>query len=297
MALRRDIRLRKDFLYKKQQAAIQDARDTKKKYIKRAINEQKSVPTELRTEARQLHHENEMDLKPLDAYDDGSDPTTQTQSIDDEYATIGIKDPKVCVTTSRDPSSRLKSFSKEIKLCIPNSVALNRGNTRTDELTNVCKQNDFTDVVIVGETRGNPDLLIVSHLPYGPTAYFNISNTILRHDIPEVGQSSTAYPHLIFEGLASKVGLRFKRILQALYPIPKPDSKRIITFANTDDILSFRHHMVEKTKTGKTELKEAGPRFELRPFEIRMGTFDQDTAEKEWVFRPYMNSAKRRKHM
>lgn len=49
-------------------------------------------------------------------------------SIDDEYAQAGVMDPKVCVTTSRDPSSRLKQFAKELKLVVPNAQRINRGN-------------------------------------------------------------------------------------------------------------------------------------------------------------------------
>ena len=58
--------------------------------------------------------------------------------MDDEYATAGIKDPKVCVTTSREPSARLKQFVKEIKLIIPNSQRINRGNTKVDEVCSSC---------------------------------------------------------------------------------------------------------------------------------------------------------------
>lgn len=32
--------------------------------------------------------------------------------IDDEYKWAGVEDPKLMVTTSRDPSSRLKMFAK-----------------------------------------------------------------------------------------------------------------------------------------------------------------------------------------
>ena len=39
--------------------------------------------------------------------------------IDDEYAHAGERDPKVLITTSRDPSSRLTQFAKELKLVIP----------------------------------------------------------------------------------------------------------------------------------------------------------------------------------
>lgn len=34
----------------------------------------------------------------------------------------------MCVTTSRDPSSRLKQFAKELKLVVPNAQRINRGN-------------------------------------------------------------------------------------------------------------------------------------------------------------------------
>lgn len=55
------------------------------------------------------------------------------------------------------------------------------------------------------------DGMIVSHLPYGPTAYFNLSNCVMRHDIPNVGTMSEAYPHLIFHSFRSKLGQRVRK--------------------------------------------------------------------------------------
>ena len=52
------------------------------------------------------------------------------------------------------------------------------------------------------------DGLVVSHLPFGPTAYFTLSNTVMRHDIPKIGTMSEAYPHLIFHNFNSKLGER-----------------------------------------------------------------------------------------
>jgi U3 small nucleolar ribonucleoprotein protein IMP4 len=209
---------------------------------------------------------------------------------------VGLRDPKVCVTTSRDPSSRLKQFTKEIKLCIPNAQAVNRGNMRVNELTEACKKNDFTDVVILNETRGNPDSMIVSHLPFGPTASFTLSSAVLRHDIPDCSHASEAYPHIILENMETKIGKRIARILQALYPVPKPDSKRIITFSNENDFVSFRHHTYNKDK-GKIELKECGPRFEMQPYEVKLGTWEQNDAEVEWTLRPFMNTSRKRKSL
>jgi U3 small nucleolar ribonucleoprotein protein IMP4 len=37
------------------------------------------------------------------------DPTTH---IDNEYSRAGIQDPKIVITTSRDPSSKLLQFAK-----------------------------------------------------------------------------------------------------------------------------------------------------------------------------------------
>ena len=111
-----------------------------------------------------------------------------------------------------------------------------------------------------------PDALIVSHLPYGPTAYFTLSNCVLRHDIAECKPASQAYPHLIIDGLNSKIGKRIGRILQSLFPIPRAESKRVLTFANRNDFIFFRHHMYNK-EAGKVVLSEAGPRFEMQPYE------------------------------
>lgn len=39
-------------------------------------------------------------------------PTAPLTHIDDEYAQAGIEDPRVLITTSRDPSSKLQQFAK-----------------------------------------------------------------------------------------------------------------------------------------------------------------------------------------
>lgn len=35
-----------------------------------------------------------------------------TTNVDDEYRWAGVEDPKIMITTSRDPSSKLKQFAK-----------------------------------------------------------------------------------------------------------------------------------------------------------------------------------------
>lgn len=88
----------------------------------------------------------------------------------------------------------------------------------------------------------------------------------MRHDIENSGTMSEAYPHLIFNNFTSNLGKRCVDILKYLFPVPKEDSKRIITFSNEDDYISFRHHCYKKSAENRNEvdLTEVGPRFELK---------------------------------
>ena len=180
-----------------------------------------------------------MDLRAEIEMEDGN-TIKPKDHMDDEYANAGKLDPRVCITTSRDPSSRLKQFAKEVRLIFPNSSRVNRGNHKIEDMVELCRRNDFSDIVMLQEHRGEPTALIVSHLPFGPTAYFSLSNVVMRHDIEDRGTISEAYPHLIFNNLDSSLGERLTNVLKYLFPVPKEDSKRIITFSNDRDYISFR---------------------------------------------------------
>ncbi|KAL0914894.1 hypothetical protein M5K25_015283 [Dendrobium thyrsiflorum] len=287
--LRRNIRLRREYLYRKSLEGKEREYYEKKRKIREALEEGKPIPTELRNEEAALRQE--IDLE--------DEQTAVPRSvIDDEYANATVKDPKILLTTSRNPSAPLTQFVKELKIVFPNATRMNRGGQVIKEIVEVCRAHDFTDVILLHEHRGEPDGLIVCHLPFGPTAYFELLNVVTRHDIKDkqaVGTMSEAYPHLILDNFTTKLGQRTANILKHLFPVPKPDTKRIITFANRSDYVSFRHHVYEKRGGPKSvELKEVGPRFELRLFQIKLGTVDQSEAQNEWVIRPYMNTAKKR---
>ena len=114
-------------------------------------------------------------------------------------------------------------------MIFPNSQRVNRGNHVIKDLVEACRANEVTDIVILHEHRGEPgtlyrsevvaprvswihtDGLIISHLPYGPTAYFGIQNCVLRHDIKDgLGTMSEAYPHVIFENFSTPLGGRVR---------------------------------------------------------------------------------------
>ncbi|KCV68750.1 hypothetical protein, variant [Fonticula alba] len=227
------------------------------------------------------------------------DPNSGVPDHDDEYANAGMFDPKIVVTTSRDPSSRLDQFTKEMRLVFPGAQKINRGNYVIKELADACRANGVTDLIIFHETRGEPDGMIVSHFPYGPTAYFSLHNVVQRHDIEDRGTVSEQFPHLIFDQFTTPLGLRVKSILRHLFPVPRPDSRRTMTFANRSDYISFRHHVFVRHGGGErggneVDLSEVGPRFELKLYKITQGTIDIGEADVEWVARPYMNTSHKR---
>ncbi|KAJ1267335.1 hypothetical protein BS78_07G047800 [Paspalum vaginatum] len=244
-----------------------------------ALEEGKPIPTELRNEEHELRRQ--IDLE---------DQQRQVPKsiVDDEYATATIREPKILLTTSRNPSAPLTQFVKELKVVFPNSQRMNRGGQVILEIVESCRSHDITDLILLHEHRGQPDGLIVSHLPHGPTAYFGLLNVVTRHDIKDrkaMGKMSEAYPHLILDNFSTQIGERTATILKHLFPVPKPDSKRIITFANRDDYISFRHHVYEKPGGPKSiDLKE-----------IKLGTVEQNEAKSEFVLRPYINTSKKQK--
>lgn len=72
--------------------------------------EGKPIPSELRKEEGILRKQIQLD----DALNDGS---AAIPDIDDEYGRAGIDDPKIFLTTCRDPSTRLVQFAKVCQFC------------------------------------------------------------------------------------------------------------------------------------------------------------------------------------
>lgn len=289
--LRRDTRLRQEFLYRKSLDGQRSAEYERRLAVRTALAEGRPIPTDLRHTEAALRH--------IDQYKDAAHDAP-TSHIDDEYANATATLPKLVITTSRAPSSRLAQFAKELRLLFPNAERLNRGNILISDLVSSCRANAYTDIIIAHENRGQPDGLIVSHLPHGPTAYFSLRHCVMRHDVAgevEVPNMSEAYPHLIFHSFNTKLGRRVVQVLQHLFPPPKLDSKRVVTFANVEDTISFRHHTYRKSgpSASDVELTEVGPRFEMGLYQLRLGTVEQTEADDEWVLRPHMRTAKRRR--
>ncbi|XP_055323281.1 U3 small nucleolar ribonucleoprotein protein IMP4 isoform X2 [Sitodiplosis mosellana] len=243
--LRRQARLRREYLYRKSVEDKHKQLQEKKDRLKRSLEEGIPIHGDLRREAIALQEKlkwTDQGPEAAKAIAGFSGGANTVNSQDDEYRYAGCEDPKIMITTARDPSARLKMFVKELRLVFPNAQRMNRGNYEMKQLVHAARANDVTDLIFVHEHRGVPDNLVICHLPYGPTAYFNLSGVVMRHDVPDIGPMSEQKPHLVFHNFKTKLAERTTSILKYLFPVPKEDSKRVVTFANHDDYIAFRHH-------------------------------------------------------
>ncbi|GME91035.1 unnamed protein product [Ambrosiozyma monospora] len=288
--IRRNARERKEYLYRKAQQLQEQTLIEKRQQLSAALASGKPLSRELADDKK---------LQQDYLYDESvQDPTQSTSAnadIDDEYAALsGLIEPKLIITTSRNPSSRLSQFTKEIKLLFPNSIRLNRGNYVMSTLVETCRKSGITDLIVIHEHRGVPTTITINHLPHGPTLVFSLHNVVLRHDILNAGNVSEVYPHLIFENFSSKLGLRVVTALKHCFPPGvKLESPRVVSFINQEDFISVRQHLYVKTKDD-VEVSEVGPRFEMRLFEVRLGCCDDKDADVEWMLRRFVRTGNRK---
>lgn len=294
--IRRQARERRDYLYRRaltlRNAEIAD----KRAKLKQSLATGKPLDPSIA---------NDKTLRKDYKYDESKESRSLEEELelDDEYAMLsGVVDPRVLVTTSRDPSTRLGGFAKEIRLLLPTSIRLNRGNHVLPDLVQSAISNGLHDIVLLHEHRGTPTAMTISHFPHGPTASFSLHNVVLRHDIPDAarGTVSESYPHLIFEGFTTKLGKRVVRILQHLFP-PRDNAikvgNRVVTFRNIEDSIEVRHHAFVKTGSQSVELAEVGPRMTMRLFEIRGGTLENKDADVEWHMNQYTRTSRKKDYL
>ncbi|KAI9869680.1 MAG: snoRNA-binding rRNA-processing protein imp4 [Pleopsidium flavum] len=297
--IRRQARQRRDYLYRRA-LTLRDAEIAEKRAkLKASLATGKPLDPAIA---------NDKQLRKDYKYDESRPDRTVEEELDldDEYAQLsGIVDPRVLVTTSRDPSSRLSSFAKEIRLLLPTSIRLNRGNLVLPNLVSSANASGLSDLILLHEHRGTPTALTVSHFPHGPTASFSLHNVVLRHDIPNSarGTVSESYPHLIFEGFTSRLGTRVCKILKHLFPPREAITSnnkigsRVVTFKNIDDSVEVRHHVFVKTGYQSVELAEVGPRMTMRLFEIRGGTLENKDGDVEWHMNQYTRTSKKKDYL
>ena len=295
--IRRQARERRDYIYRRA-LQLRDASIAEKRALLK-----KSLATGKRLDPSVA---DDKALRKDFKYDESLDPEAvqAQQDIDDEYSMLsGLADPRPLVTTSRSPSTRLSTFSKEVRLLLPTAIRLNRGNLILPNLLSSAKASALSDIILLHEHRGTPTAMTICHLPHGPTASFSLHNVVLRADIPNAsrGTVSESYPHLIFEGFTTKLGARVVKILKHIFPPrdgPQKVGNRVVTFKNVEDSIEVRHHVFVQTGYKDVELAEVGPRMTMRCFEIKAGTLEKDAGgDVEWALTQYTRTGKKKDYL
>ncbi|AFM99453.1 brix domain-containing protein [Encephalitozoon hellem ATCC 50504] len=258
-------RERKEYLLRKERERLDKEMEEKKQRLGMALETNTKIPHEIRKDAAAL-----------------LDEIIYEGKIEEEY-----RYPKVMVTTSRNPSSQLLHFSKQLSLVLDGENFI-RGQLREEEISDVAHKHGYTCVIIVHENRGRPASLVISYFPFGPTMKF----TIIDHFITRRAFPLSPKSYFVCDNMEGPIGKKIKERMALLFP-QCSGAKRIVSLVNRNDTIAFRHYLIERGD--KTTLnKSLG--MDLKAYEIRKGTFEMD-GEFEWAYKPYMNSRRTREEI
>lgn len=208
----------------------------------------------------------------------------ETDEFSDYFSKIYV--PKVLITYSDNPHTKTRKFGKELARIIPDSMVKVRNRSSLKKICQSAIREEFTDVIVINESRCVPDGLIVVHLPDGPTAHFKLSNVKLCKELRKTHKDINHHrPEVVLNNFSTRLGLTIGRMLGALYHHdPEFKGRRVATFHNQRDYIFFRHHRYEFGKNGeRVKLHELGPRFTLKLKSLQSGLFDTKTGDYEWM--------------
>jgi len=206
--------------------------------------------------------------------------------------------PKILITTSPNICKRAKEtipFINDLISVIPNMTYRERRNFTLKEIVQFCKDEGYTDVIVINEDRKQPNSLLLSHLPNGPTVLFKLTSIILQKHIHNHARATEHFPELILNNFNTRLGHTVGRMLAALLPqSPEFPGRRVMTFHNQRDFIFFRQHRYIFDSEKKARLQEIGPRFTLKLKYVQHGTFDSKFGEYEWLPKKELVTSRRR---
>lgn len=170
--------------------------------------------------------------------------------------------PRIAVTTSHDPSSLLRAFSKHLSLVF-NGQHLLRGRMTMSALSEYCRSGGVTHLFIIHETKGNPSSLTLCCYPHGPTYRFSLFHLKFQRRAKTMGEKA----YLVVDGMGSELGTALRRALALCFPAVE-DGNRLVAFVNRDGIIAFRHFLIESRKL----VKEC--EFDLRLYNVTNSTVE-----------------------
>lgn len=220
---------------------------------------------------------------------------------DDEFSRFfnGSSCPKIMISTKPNCTRKLYEFISDLMNLIPNSFYYKREEKKVYDLLDECKQKDFTHLIILNEKNKKCNSMLLTCLPYGPSAYFKISNILPSYKISNHGHATTHIPEIILNNFTTRLGRRIGRFLGSLYPHNYTEhnpedlkGRQVVTFHNQRDFIFLRYHRyiykeeenkVNHEKKVRAKLQELGPRFTIKLKYLQDGIFNNQFGEYEWI--------------
>lgn len=253
--LKRKLQQRNDYLKSKEEDVEKSS--YKKKQLSEALKTNSKIPHHLRTEAKEILDEMIYDVE-------DSNPV--------------FLPPKIAITTSHSPSSALKSFAKHIAL-IFNGFHLMRGGMSESALSEYCKTQEVTHLIIFRENKGTPTSMVISKFPNGPTHYFSLFNVKFQRRVKPMGEKA----YLVIDGMTSEIGKALKQSIALCFP-KLTDASRLVGFINRNGTIAFRHFLIENRKL----VKEC--EFDMKLYKVVNSTFEMD-GNVDYTLKSFINSA------
>jgi len=227
--------------------------------------------------------------------DPDDEEVLQDEATDQFADYFAGRQPKILVTTNKNPHGRAFQLIREFTKMIPNTHYYKRRDYNIKQIVEYCKHQNWTDIIIVHERKKNPDSMTFIHLPNGPTAYFKLSGVVYQKDIPDRVESSASRSEIILNNFNTRLGHSVGRMFAALLPHdPNFQGRQVITFHNQRDFIFVRFHKYLFENGQRVNLREIGPRFTLKLQWLQKGTFDTKHGEYEWHHKTHMDTSRRR---
>jgi len=235
---------------------------------------------------------------------DKEDPEVIGDEKDDEFSCYhnGEKKPKIMITTRPQCSRKLFAFIGDLMQLIPNAFFYPRGEKLVTDMAAAASSKDFTHLIVLSEKNKVCNGMLITHLPYGPTAFYKVSNFQPGSSLKGHGRPTSHTPELIMNNFGTRLGRRTGRFLGSIFPKePELEGRQVVTFHNQRDFIFVRHHRYiykQENEKMRARLQELGPRFTMKMKWLQEGTFNTQFGEYEWYYqRAHMDKTRRKFHL
>lgn len=204
-------------------------------------------------------------------------------------AEVAAPPPKILITLTRRSHPKTFRFAEELIDLFPGAEFRRRdsGHLIKDVVAGAIER-EYTHLLIVNESRKQPDTLSMIRLPEGPTFLFQLTSIRLGKEIQGHGRSSCHTPELVLNNFTTRLGNLVGRLFVTLFPpVPQFRGRQVVTFHNQRDFIFVRRHRYIFEGEKRVRMQEIGPQFTLKLRAIYNAVCEFQTAPIEWAWKAH----------